>query len=518
MQVDDKFIDRILDGEANEQEVEGFQVWLDDPRNMQRYVLRAELHAQLRKSLKRRSLQEAAIESHDLSHVGDPSARVEIAKNRSDSSAKTSGAFATGRVQRVALCIAALAACLLFVFLRSEAFVEPEQVDVVTAEVVGRVDALLKREDTAWSGEVLSAGSYHLQRGLLNLRFGGGVMVYVEAPASFEAVSDQRVVLRSGRLSANVPPEGIGFTVETPEAEVVDFGTEFSVDVAAGTSEVHVFEGLVRVHPDSQDGTRKDAVDLKASQAIRITDSEPEPLGIQIAKDRFIRNFEEPKRKYVRALKLLSPLVIYRMPIRDLGLVSEPPQHSGVVLKGEGVRPPHAKGAFGGSLRVGADSSGRGGRVDDPPELTSGHFSMVAFVYRETNAASGTIATNVQGQAGVFEIAMDASRLQVEVACRDGRSVSAIGKEKLPLKEWRHIVVTADGEHLKIFEDGMQVASTLCGEVFTTNAVPIWFGTDSGGVRIWNGRIDELALFNRALSGEEIAELFEIAQEDRDGK
>ena len=61
--------------------------------------------------------------------------------------------------------------------------------------------------------------------------FDGGVMVYVEAPARFDAVSDKRVMLHSGRLSASVPPEGVGFTVETPEAEVVDFGTEFSVDV-----------------------------------------------------------------------------------------------------------------------------------------------------------------------------------------------------------------------------------------------------------------------------------------------
>ena len=31
-----------------------------------------------------------------------------------------------------------------------------------------------------------------------------------------------RLLLRSGRLSASVPPEGVGFTVDTPDAEVID--------------------------------------------------------------------------------------------------------------------------------------------------------------------------------------------------------------------------------------------------------------------------------------------------------
>lgn len=122
-----------------------------------------------------------------------------------------------------------------------------------------------------WNELQLPVGKYDLNRGLLHLRFAGGVMVYLEAPAQFEPLSGQRLLLRSGRLSANVPPEGIGFVVETPEAEVTDFGTEFSVDVSVGASEVHVFEGLVRVQPRSRQNVEAaEAVDLRASQAVKI--------------------------------------------------------------------------------------------------------------------------------------------------------------------------------------------------------------------------------------------------------
>ena len=78
-----------------------------------------------------------------------------------------------------------------------------------------------------------------------------GATVYIEAPARFDAVSGNRLLLRNGRLSASVPPEGLGFTVDTPDAEVIDFGTEFSIEVESSASEVHVFEGLVRVQPRS---------------------------------------------------------------------------------------------------------------------------------------------------------------------------------------------------------------------------------------------------------------------------
>jgi hypothetical protein len=48
----------------------------------------------------------------------------------------------------------------------------------------------------------------------------------------------------------------------------------------------------------------------------------------------------------------------------------------------------------------------------------------------------------------------------------------------------------------------------------TSDAETLWFGTDADGVRLWDGRIDELALFDRALSDNEIAELYQSAREE----
>jgi hypothetical protein len=422
------------------------------------------------------------------------------------------------------------------------------------AWLVTGIDALLKKEAKRWEGNTLPSGAYQLERGLLHLRFRGNVMVYVEAPADFETASDNRVVLHRGRLSANVPSEGVGFTVETPEAEVIDFGTgrqgrqpnasyrsfaagplplvanfannltmlsgsntEFSVDVEAGASEVHVFEGLVRVQPRSRkNGRSREAVDLRTSDAVKIEAATEKPVDIKLASDRFIRSFDEPKRKYHRWVKELSPVAYFRMPIRSKGLVSDPRGYTGVVLTGAGNRPPHACGVFaGGSLRILADSTGRGGRVDPPPVFRTGQFTLAVFVYLESPAPGGTVATNISGDEGNFALSLDQNgSVQATVRNDVGELQNLSSDALLPLQAWRQLVMTVDGERLHLYEDGRQVASAPCSPVADSEADVLWFGTDSDGLKLWDGRIDEVALFDWALSDGDVRDLYQAALEE----
>lgn len=508
MLVDDEFIDRILEGEASGEEAAEFQRWLKDPAHLERFAVRAELHSDLRRSLRRRHIQTSALEACPNGSVTDSTSPQEKRASRAIRSRQMLVLTVTGL---------ATAACILFTIMRPEGNRDPAPADGSTATVVSNVNGLLTKGNRQWHEAKLPSGDYELQKGLLHLQFGGGVMVYVEAPARFDAVSKDRVVLHSGRLSARVPVEGIGFTVETPEAEIVDFGTEFSVDVEGGASEVHVFDGLVRVHPRSsnqRDVSR--SVDLQASQAVRIADGATEAEDISIATERFIRNFDEPRLNYARAVKRLSPLAYYRMPIRDRGLVSEPPDYSGVVLTGEGQRPPHARGVFvGGSLRVGADSTGRGGRVDSPPALSTGQFSLTVFVYLEAPAHGAMVTTNWNGERGNFGLSLDENgTLQAAIRSGDGDVSSIASDSVLPLKTWRHVVMTADAEQLQLYEDGRLVASKPCAAVAASDSDPIWFGTDAKATQVWDGRIDEVILFDRALNEEEIAVLYRTAQEE----
>ena len=94
----------------------------------------------------------------------------------------------------------------------------------------------------------LPAGRLRLAEGVARIVFTNGAEVKLEAPADLELVSPQRCLLHSGRLVAHVPPEAIGFKVDTPTAVIEALGTEFGVNVREGRSaDVQVFSGRVDV-------------------------------------------------------------------------------------------------------------------------------------------------------------------------------------------------------------------------------------------------------------------------------
>jgi hypothetical protein len=97
-------------------------------------------------------------------------------------------------------------------------------------------------------GDILPATPIHLESGVVELAFGSGARAAIEGPADVTIMRRNGIELRKGKLSADVPHQAIGFTVQTPNAAVVDLGTRFGIDAKArDSSEVDVFEGKVHV-------------------------------------------------------------------------------------------------------------------------------------------------------------------------------------------------------------------------------------------------------------------------------
>ncbi len=94
----------------------------------------------------------------------------------------------------------------------------------------------------------LRRGSMTLEQGYAQLTFKQGAEVLIQAPCTFELQSINKMALENGSMTATVPPRAVGFTVETPWARVVDYGTEFGLSTGQTTgAEVHVFKGSVGV-------------------------------------------------------------------------------------------------------------------------------------------------------------------------------------------------------------------------------------------------------------------------------
>jgi hypothetical protein len=108
------------------------------------------------------------------------------------------------------------------------------------------------------------AGTMRLTEGLVALEFDSGAKVNLEAPSELTLVDAMNVHLVKGTVVADIPDSAIGFRVTTPSANVVDFGTRFSVSVGAlmGGTRTQVYEGLVEV----QSKLSGEVVSLKTGQ------------------------------------------------------------------------------------------------------------------------------------------------------------------------------------------------------------------------------------------------------------
>jgi len=94
------------------------------------------------------------------------------------------------------------------------------------------------------------------------------LMLDIIGPASVRFERENRVSLAHGTIVAKVQPEGIGFTVVTPESEIVDLGTEFLVEHSAekGTH-FSVRRGAAQARLLDWRGLPTHVLDLTASRA-----------------------------------------------------------------------------------------------------------------------------------------------------------------------------------------------------------------------------------------------------------
>lgn len=118
-------------------------------------------------------------------------------------------------------------------------------------------------------GQTMTEGDYHLVDGRAKLRFQNGALVVVEAPARFTLDSGSAMTVHAGQVVAYCDVQAHGFTVQTPNAEFVDLGTEFGVRVVPNQeSQLHVFKGEVRARAVGEHADENETVVVREAQAV----------------------------------------------------------------------------------------------------------------------------------------------------------------------------------------------------------------------------------------------------------
>ncbi|HXJ61212.1 MAG TPA: LamG-like jellyroll fold domain-containing protein [Verrucomicrobiae bacterium] len=76
--------------------------------------------------------------------------------------------------------------------------------------------------------------------------------------------------------------------------------------------------------------------------------------------------------------------------------------------------------------------------------------------------------------------------------------------DRLPINVWSHLACTYDGVVMRLYVNGVQVASRPLNSLIRTSTGPLTIGGDEIYGQFWTGGIDEVRVYARALSGPEI--------------
>ena len=160
----------------------------------------------------------------------------------------------------------------------------------VNFATVTEVDAAQLNGKIPEVGLRLGHQEWTLEQGTIRFRFEAGTVTTVSAPARFQLTGYNSLSLLDGRTVAEVPQKAIGYTIETPDATVVDLGTRFGVSVASGqATEVHVFTGKVHARISDAIVTApqvvKPKVNLVAGEAAQLTATDRQIVALEKANE-----------------------------------------------------------------------------------------------------------------------------------------------------------------------------------------------------------------------------------------
>jgi hypothetical protein len=153
----------------------------------------------------------------------------------------------------------------------------------------------------------------------------------------------------------------------------------------------------------------------------------------------------------------------------------------------------------------------------DDDSFTVDEFSLEAWVYPEKTGVNQMIMGNGGGWSdeGYHLIYLSNGKVRFEINDSSAKSVldSTVA---LPLNSWHHVVGVYDGDKQSIYIDGdLDVEKTVSlQEIDSKYGLGIGFGLYSSYQGAFlKGRIDEPRVWNRALSEDDVSDLYALTEE-----
>ena len=364
----------------------------------------------------------------------------------------------------------------------------------------------------------LHAGAYRLRSGAVHLRLENGTDIVMEAPADFQIVDPFHVSLVRGELRAVVPPAARGFTVVAPGVDYVDLGTEFgiAVDKATGSSELHVFDGLVNAtHPDSNALLSS----VSEGESVTFSGGSLQPT-VDADEERFLATgaigFLRWQRQRVQ-LEQDPDLIAYYPFVKSETLINM--AVNAVAGDGRIEGAPWVSGRWPGKDALLFDRRTDFVELEIPGEYAAMTFSSWIKLDRLGPYLNSVFNSNGLESGDVhWDIASD-GRMMLIRRFSDYRNLLE-NETLVPVGKWVHIAGTVS---TKLQERRVYVNGQLAGYDKSQmgpltpglSRIGQWLSSNAVPKRGLKGRIDELAIWKRVLTQHEIAQLTESGKPNK---
>ena len=412
--------------------------------------------------------------------------------------------------------------------------------------VVGNLfDARWAKDGEKRQGDSLSAEVLKLDSGVAEVQFFSGATMVVQGPAEIELKSAWEAICHEGSVRMRVPPAARGFKLHGPATEIVDLGTEFGFEVRDGKAQVEVLDGEISFkHRDGKERiVEKGAAWLLPNDGsestaefgrIAFPELSSRDLATQARLRKDFERWQSHSRSFARDDRMIAYYTFERPHTAAVIASLVEPRNSefdGAVILAE-----TADGRWTGMKQaLEFRRPGSRVRVRIPGEFSA--FTFAAWVRidsldRRYNALF--MGDGYENGEPHWQI-RDDGKLMLSVMVDDQRQLPHHPKSRFhhvyyspPIwdlsksGQWMHLVSVYDPMNQRSAHhvNGQKISEEAIQPKFHVDTLRIGNGeignwgqpfreTPWFAIRNLNGRIDELAILNAALSQTEISDLYE---------
>jgi hypothetical protein len=172
-------------------------------------------------------------------------------------------------------------------------------------------------------------------------------------------------------------------------------------------------------------------------------------------------------------------------------------------------------GRIGRALDLAAAGVGTGYlRADSSPSINRiGNELSIAVWLWHTGQQPGVIVSRRASAAGgtLYRLSVEANgQLRLLLNDRRGVRLDLRSADPLPTGRWVHVTAISDRQAARLYIDGLAAGTARYGVPFAPDVSPVLIGAGDSGdgpAGFLRGRLDELALYHRALSSAEVTRL-----------